>query len=75
MNIDKIKETKEKFERGEITQDDMDIEMQYAVADLYKSEIEDIRENISNVRNEKVIYSKMIDEIDKTQEILDDFLS
>lgn len=65
-----IENIKEKFERGEITQEDMDIEIQYKVADLYKKEIENIREEISDYRREIEICDKIINEVDYAQKIL-----
>lgn len=65
-----IENIKEKFERGEITQEDMDIETQYKVADLYKKEIENIREEISDYRREIEICDKIINEVDYAQKIL-----
>lgn len=65
-----IENLKEKFERVEITQEDMDIETQYKVADLYKKEIENIREEISDYRREIEICDKIINEVDYAQKIL-----
>lgn len=70
--INELEKIKEKFDRGEISQDDMDIETQLAIADLYKKEIEGIREEISDYRNQIEICNKMITEVDYAQQILDD---
>lgn len=61
--MENIKKIKEKFERGEITQEDMDIETQKQVAKLYKEEIEQIRENIADIRKETRNYKKKIDSL------------
>jgi len=61
--VENIKKIKEKFERGEITQEDMDIETQKQVAKLYKEEIEQIRENIADIRKETRNYKKKIDSL------------
>lgn len=69
--MENIKEIKEKFERGEISQEDMDIETQKKVANLYKEEIEQIRENITAIRKETSEYKKKIAELDKVNDLLD----
>lgn len=69
--MENIKEIKEKFERGEISQEDMDIETQKKVANLYREEIEQIRENITAIRKETSEYKKKIAELDKVNDLLD----
>lgn len=44
---EKIKEIKEKFERGEIAQSDIDIETQKEIAKLFEMEIKESLKNIS----------------------------
>ena len=44
---EKIKELKEKFERGEIAQSDIDIETQKEIAKLFEMEIKESLKNIS----------------------------
>ncbi len=61
--MENIKKIKERFERGEILQEDMDIEIQKKVAKLYKEEIEQISENITAIRKETNEYKKKIDEL------------
>ncbi len=68
--INEIINIKEKFERGEIAQKDMDIETQNAIAYLYKKEIENIREEISDYRKEIEICDKIISEVDYAQNLL-----
>lgn len=70
-DINEIRNIKEKFDRGEISQSDMDIETQFAIADLYKKEIEGIREDISDYRKEIELCNKMLDEVDYAKKILD----
>ncbi len=72
-NIKELEKIKDMFECGEISQDEMDIETQIAIADLYKKEIENIREEISDYRKEMEICDKMIDEVDCAQQMLDSF--
>lgn len=69
--MEDIREIKEKFERGEISQEDMDIETQKKVANLYKEEIEQIRKNIAAIREETSEYKKKIAELDKVNDLLD----
>lgn len=68
--MEDIKEIKEKFERGEISQEDMDIETQKKVAKLYKEEIEKIREDIADIKNETDTYKKKIDDLDTLNKVL-----
>lgn len=49
---EKIKEIKEKFERGEIAQSDIDIETQKEIAKLFEMEIKESLKNISLRREE-----------------------
>lgn len=49
---EKIKELKEKFERGEIAQSDIDIETQKEIAKLFEMEIKESLKNISLRREE-----------------------
>ena len=44
---EKIKKIKEKFERGEIAQSDIDIETQKEIAKLFEMEIKESLKNIS----------------------------
>lgn len=44
---EKIKKIKEKFERGEIAQNDIDIETQKEIAKLFEMEIKESLKNIS----------------------------
>ena len=61
--MENIKKIKERFERGEILQEDMDIEIQKKVAKLYKEEIEQIRDKITVIRKETNKYKKKINEL------------
>lgn len=49
---EKIKEIKEKFERGEIAQSDIDIETQKEIAKLFEMDIKESLKNISLRREE-----------------------
>lgn len=49
---ERIKEIKEKFERGEIAQSDIDIETQKEIAKLFEMEIKESLKNISLRREE-----------------------
>ena len=49
---EKIKELKEKFERGEIAQSDIDIETQKEIDKLFEMEIKESLKNISLRREE-----------------------
>ncbi len=49
---EKIKELKEKYERGEIAQSDIDIETQKEIAKLFEMEIKESLKNISLRREE-----------------------
>lgn len=49
---EKIKKIKEKFERGEIAQSDIDIETQKEIAKLFEMEIKESLKNISLRREE-----------------------
>ncbi len=61
--MENIKKIKERFERGEILQEDMGIETQKKVAKLYKEEIEQIRDKITVIRKETNKYKKKINEL------------
>ena len=50
---EKIKKIKEKFERGEIAQSDIDIETQKEIAKLFEMEIKESLKNIS-LRKEEI---------------------
>lgn len=56
-NIEKIKED---FENGKIKKEDIDIETQKKIAELYKSEIEKNRQDIIKIREEIKGYRKEI---------------
>lgn len=72
-DLENIKRMKELFECGKIKQEEMDINMQLAIAELYKSEIESLREDISKSKKERAIYLDMINNVDSAQDILDSF--
>lgn len=72
-DLENIKKMKELFECGKIKQEEMDINMQLAIAELYKSEIESLREDISKSKKERAIYLDMINNVDSAQDILDSF--
>ena len=59
-DMKKIKELKEKFDRGEISQEEIDIETQRDIANLYRKEIEKIRKNIEAIREEERFYDESI---------------
>ena len=59
-DMKKIKELKDKFDRGEISQDEIDIETQREIANLYSKEIEKIRKNIEAIREEEKFYDESI---------------
>ena len=69
-NIEEVRKMRDMFERGEIKQEDMDIKMQFAIADLYKSEIEEIREEIYKDRKEIDLYNKMTNSLNDVQKLL-----
>lgn len=54
---------KEKFETGKIPQNEIDIETQKEILNLYKAEIESIREDITKIRKEIEYYKKVIKEL------------
>lgn len=62
---EKIKEIKEKFERGEIAQSDIDIETQKEIAKLFEMEIKESLKNIS-------LRKKEIGELEDDIEALDE---
>ncbi len=62
-NYDEIKEIKDKFERGEIAEEDIDQETQEEIMKMYKEEIEDIREDILVLREENKMYEEKIEEL------------
>ena len=70
--MEDIKKIRDKFERGEISQKDMDIETQKKILKLYKEEIEEIRADINAIRNETHTYRKGIEELDKFSKSLDE---
>ena len=72
-NIEEVRKMRDMFERGETKQEDMDIKMQYAIADLYKSEIEEIREEIYKDRKEIDLYNKMTNSLNDVQKLLDNY--
>lgn len=72
-DLENIKRMKELFECGKIKQEEMDINMQLAIAELYKSEIESLREDISKSKKERAIYLDMINNVDSAQDILNSF--
>lgn len=72
-NIEEVRKMRDMFERREIKQEDMDIKMQYAIADLYKSEIEEIREEIYKDRKEIDLYNKMTNSLNDVQKLLDNY--
>lgn len=59
-DMKKIKELKEKFDRGEISQEEIDIETQRKIANLYREEIEEIRKDIDAIREEERFYDESI---------------
>lgn len=69
-DLENVKKMKELFECGKIKQEEMDIDMQLAIAELYKSEIESLREDISKSKKERAIYLDMINNVDAAQDIL-----
>lgn len=68
---EKIKELKEKFERGEIAQSDIDIETQKEIAKLFEMEIKESLKNISLRREEIVRLKKDITELDEKEKLID----
>ena len=59
-DMKKIKELKDNFARGENSQDEIDIETQREIANLYRKEIEKIRKNIEAIREEEKFYDESI---------------
>ncbi len=61
--MENINEIKIMFENGSITQNDMDLDTQRKLAQLYIKEIEATRNRINNVRLEIDEYKKQIEEL------------
>lgn len=70
MDIEEVKKMRDMFERGEIRQEDMDIETQKAIIQLCRSEIEEIREEITSIRKERNMYKNILNDIEDVQGIL-----
>lgn len=70
MDIEEVKKMRDMFERGEIKQEDMDIETQQAIIQLCRSEIEEIREEITSIRKERNMYKNILNDIEDVQGIL-----
>lgn len=70
-DIEEIKKIRDLFERGAIKQEDLDLDVQFAIADLYKSEIEAIRDDIYNTKKDIALYNKMINNVDEMQKLLE----
>ena len=70
MDIEEVKKMRDMFERGEIKQEDMDIETQQAIIQLCISEIEEIREEITSIRKERNMYKNILNDIEDVQGIL-----
>ena len=70
MDIEEVKKIRDMFERGEIKQEDMDIETQQAIIQLCRSEIEEIREEITSIRKERNMYKNILNDIEDVQGIL-----
>lgn len=70
MDIEEVKKMRDMFERGEIRQEDMDIETQKAIIQLCRSEIEEIREEITSIRKERKMYKNILNDIEDVQGIL-----
>lgn len=64
MDIEEVKKMRDMFERGEIKQEDMDIETQQAIIQLCISEIEEIREEITSIRKERNMYKNILNDIE-----------
>ena len=62
---EKIKELKEKFERGEIAQSDIDIETQKEIAKLFEMEI---KESLKNISLRKKEIGELVDDIEALNE-------
>ena len=62
---DRIKELKDKFERGEIDQDDISPEDQEQVFKLYVQEIADINEDIGRLHEREEVLDKGIEVLTK----------
>ena len=62
---DRIKELKDKFERGEIDQDDISPEDQEQVFKLYVQEIADINEDIGRLHEREEALDKGIEALTK----------
>lgn len=65
---DRIKELKDKFERGEIDQDDISPEDQEQVFKLYVQEIADINEDIGRLHEREEALDKGIEALTKAIE-------
>ncbi len=70
-DIEEIKKIRDLFERGAIKQEELDLDVQFAIADLYKSEIEAIRDDIYNTKKDIALYNKMINNVDEMQKLLE----
>ena len=70
-DIEEIKRIRDLFEKGAIKQEDIELDMQFAIADLYKSEIEAIRDDIYNTKKDIALYNTMINNVDEMQKLLE----
>lgn len=72
-NIEEVKRVRDLFEEGKITQDEINMDMQRQIANLYKSEIESIREDIYATRKDIALCNEMINNVEGMQRILDNY--
>ncbi len=62
-DIEELREIKDKFKKGEITEEELDQETQEDLLELYKEDIMDIRHNIIILREENKMYEERIQEL------------
>lgn len=63
--MEELRDLKDKFKRGEITEEDLDEETQEELLELYKEDISRLREDIMVLREENRMYEEKIEDIKK----------
>lgn len=64
-SMEELRDLKDKFKRGEITEEDLDEETQEELLELYKEDISRLREDIMVLREENRMYEEKIEDIKK----------
>lgn len=64
-SMEELRDLKDKFKRGEITEEDLDEETQEELLELYKEDISRLREDIMILREENRMYEEKIEDIKK----------